>query len=271
MQPYSVLMSVYEKDRPDWFEIAVESMARQSLPPQEILIVEDGPLPVSLQEAEKRCCQRFPGLIRCISRPERQGLAMAMQYGVPLCSCEWIARMDADDFSDERRCEEELLLAEKVGADIVGCDCEEFIGEVEHAVARRVFPAEHDELIRFSRRKTPFCHPAVMMKKTAVLRAGNYREVYLLEDYDLFVRMLATGAVGCTVKKTLYHVRVGSDFYARRGGIRYVASLLNFNIRLFRNGWMNLSDFLIRSAGNILVGLAPGSVRSWFYRRFLRK
>lgn len=268
---YSVLMAVYHRDRPEWFEEAVESMAQQTLPPYEIVIVEDGRLAEALYAAEKRCIERYPKWIRIVRREQNQGLAAAMRYGLKECQCEWIARMDADDLSEPTRCEEELQMALAEGADIVGCDCEEFFETIQHPAAKRLFPASHDELVRFSRRRTPFCHPAVMMKKTVVLESGNYKDVYLHEDYDLFVRIFAHGYRGCSVKRILHYVRVGRDFYGRRGGARYVKALLNYNVQLLRSGWMKPSDFIVRSCGNILVGLSPVSVRSWCYRRLLRK
>lgn len=268
---YSVLISVYHQDRAEWFEAAVDSMARQSLPPHEIVIVEDGQLTDELYSAEKRCIERYPDWIRVVSLEENRGLAAAMRRGICECRCEWIARMDADDISEPTRCEEELRMAMAEGADIVGCDCEEFIDTIQNPTAKRLFPASHDELIRFSRRRTPFCHPAIMVKKSAVLEAGNYKDVYLHEDYDLFVRIFAHGYRGCSVKKILYHVRVGRDFYYRRGGMRYVKALLTYNVQLLRSGWMKPIDFILRSCGNILVGLAPVGLRSWFYRRLLRK
>ena len=268
---YSVLISVYNRDIPAWFEEAVESMAGQSLRPREIVIVEDGCLTEALYAAEQRCVDRYPELIRTVTLEKNQGLAAAMRRGVQECQCEWIARMDADDISEPNRCEEELSMALAENADIVGCDCEEFFDMIQNPAAKRLFPATHDELVAFSRRRTPFCHPAVMMKKSAVLRVGNYRDVYLHEDYDLFVRMLAGGCRGCSVKKILYHVRIGKKFYGRRGGVKYVRALLRYNVYLLQSGWMRPVDFVMRSCGNILVGLSPVAVRSWCYRRLLRK
>ena len=142
----------------------------------EIIVIEDGPVSPALHEAILACGESCPQTLRCAPRPEHCGLAAAMHWGVLQCRNEWIARMDADDYSDPARCADELALALRENVDIVGCDCEEFIGSVDHPVSRRLFPADHDAIVAFSRRRTPFCHPAVMMKKSAVLRAGNYRD-----------------------------------------------------------------------------------------------
>ena len=272
LPPYSVVMSIYAKDVPDWFGQAVDSMLGQTFPPDETIIVQDGPVSQELRDrVEAYVREKEAGKIRSIVFEENQGLAEAMRVGIIASRNEWIARMDSDDISDPRRCERELRKALEVGADIVGCDSEEFIGTIDNGMSKRVFPEDHEALIRFSKHRVPFCHPAVMMKKSAVLRAGNYRSVGVVEDYDLFVRMLATGAVGCTVKEILFHVRVNTDFYNRRGGWAYVKTLLNFNVELLRMKWMSPADFVVRSCGNILLGMAPVSVRTWLYRRMLRK
>ncbi len=271
LPPYSALMAVYEGDQAPWVEEAVASLAGQSWPPREIVIVEDGPLPAAIREVLSAWESRLPGVLRFLPGRERQGLAEAMKRGIEACRCEWIARMDADDLCAPRRCEKELRSALAHGADLVGCDCAEFTESPDKPVSLRVFPETHEELVRFSRRKTPFCHPAVMMKKSAVLKAGNYRAVRFLEDYDLFVRMFSSGAKGYTVKETLHYVRVGKDFYSRRGGWAYVKTLMAYNVSLLKEGWTRPSDFLVRSCGNILVGLAPCGLRAWMYRRLLRK
>ena len=268
---YSVLMSVYSKDKAEWLRESIESMALQTHKPSEILVIEDGPVAEDLHEVIICCMRRFPGLIKNIQFSQNLGLAEAMHFGVKKCQYEWIARMDADDVSEKNRCEEELKKAIKVGADVVGCDCDEFIDCIDRPVSRRIFPEEHENLVRFSKRKVPFCHPAVIMKKSAVLKAGNYHNVYPHDDYDLFVRMFKTGAIGCTVKKTLFHVRVNEEFYKRRGGWKYVKTLINFNYQLLRNGWTTPFDFFIRSCGNVLFGLSPTCLRKFLYRRLLRK
>lgn len=268
---YSVLMSVYANDHPDWFETALQSMLDQTVPPTEFVIVEDGPLTEGLLRVLDIYTAKHPQLIRRVALSECGGLGNAMRCGVLECACDWIARMDADDIAAAQRCEAELQAAIDHNADIVGCDCEEFFESPEIRENRRLFPETHEELIRFSRRRTPFCHSAVMMKRSAVLDAGNYRDERLLEDYDLFVRMFENGAVGYNVKRVLFYIRVSRDFFNRRSGWGYTNRLLKFNVRLLRRGWMRSGDFIVRSAGNILVGLAPGGVRELIYKKVLRK
>lgn len=268
---YSVLMSVYAKDRPDWLEAAFQSMARQTCPPSEMVIVEDGPLTDALYAMLDALAAQCKIPVRRVSISVCGGLGNALHRGVLECRCEWIARMDADDIAAPDRCEAQLAAALAHNADIVGCDCEEFIDAPGSCVSRREFPENHEALVRFSRRRSPFCHPATLFRKSAVLNAGNYRNELLMEDYDLYVRMLMGGAVGYTVKRVLFFSRINKDYFKRRGGWQYVKRLLQYNWRLMKAGWMRPHDFVIRSAGNLLVGLAPSSLREEFYKKVLRK
>ena len=270
LPPYSVLMSVYAKDRPEWFLEAVVSMAEQTWKPAEILVMEDGALPPELQEAKAECEKRYPGLLRFIPHDTNRGLAVTLAEGVRLCRCEWIARMDADDLSDLTRCEKELELAGEEKADLVSCGFVEFSGTPDSVIARRMYPRDHDSLVRLSRRRSPVCHAAAMMKKDAVLRAGNYRDLYVTEDYDLFVRMLACGCKACTVNEYLYCIRAGKAYYNRRSGWKYLKSVLRCNADMVRSGWCSWTDFAVRSASMTMVCLAPGWFRTWFYKTVLR-
>lgn len=269
--PYSVLMSVYQKDNQDWLDVAMESMLQQSCPPSELVLVEDGPLTEALYTVIKNKQASYPGMLRTISLEQNQGLGLALRRGVEECRCEWIARMDSDDYSWPNRIEKQLAAAQQNAADIVGSDVYEFQGELCNLTALRPFPETHEELIRFARRKTPFAHPSVLMKRSQVLAAGNYTDAYLHEDYDLFLRMLAKGSRGYTVKEPLVSMRVNENFYARRGGIEYLKHLLYFNWKAYKNRWIDAGDLLVRSGGNILVCLLPNRLRTWVYKNCLRK
>lgn len=269
--PYSVLMSVYQKDRPAPLEMALDSMLQQSIPPAELILVEDGPLTQALYDVVERKQAAYPDILHRVTLKQNQGLGPALRRGVEECRCEWIARMDSDDYSRPDRIEKQLAAARQHSADIVGSDAYEFQGELLNRTALRSFPENHEDLVRFARRKTPFVHPSVLMKKSRVLAAGNYTDAYLHEDYDLFLRMLADGSRGYTVKEPLVSVRVDEKFYARRGGIGYLRHLLCFNWKAYQNHWMGIGDLVVRSGGNILVCLLPNRLRTWVYKNCLRR
>ena len=48
---YSVLISVYYKEKPIYLKSALDSVLNQTLPPSEIILIKDGPLTVELEKA----------------------------------------------------------------------------------------------------------------------------------------------------------------------------------------------------------------------------
>lgn len=269
--PYSVLIAVYKNDNADYFDFALESMLNQSLKPDQIVIVEDGLLTEELYKVIENKMNEHENLFSIVKLEKNRGLGLALREGIKHCKNEWIFRMDADDYSAPERCKKQFEAAQREHADMIGCDVNEFIGNPENVVAKRVFPEKHEDIYKFGKRRTPFCHPAILMKKSQVLEAGNYQDAYLHEDFDLFVRMLAMGCKGYSLKEPLVSMRVSDDFYSRRGGVAYLKTLLKFNYKQLKRGWMGINDFVMRSAANIVFCLMPNSLRNILYRKVLRK
>lgn len=223
---YSVLMSVYAKERPEWLRSAVESMLSQTVPPSEFLIVEDGPLTDGLYEEISRLETGSPGLFRVVSYPENRGLGYALREGMAACTKPVVARMDSDDLARPERMEVQLSLMEEQRLDMVGSQVIEFMESPDKPVAATDLPEGHDAIVTYSKRRNPFRHPPMIFRREKVLEAGSYSSEFLyFEDWDLFNRMLSIGCKAENVHEPLVAMRVSPDFYARRGG--RVSSLRN--------------------------------------------
>ena len=103
------------------------------------------------------------------------------------------------------------------------------------------------------------------------MKAGNYREFYLCEDYDIYISMLKSGCKCYNIQKPLVYMRIGKDFYKRRGGIKYMKSILKFKNEQLHTGYFSLLDYLKSTIPHIIVCLMPNAVRDYIYRNFLRK
>lgn len=218
---YSVLMSVYVKEKPEYLEKSLESMAAQTVLPSEIVLIEDGPLTPELYEVIERFKQKN-SFLRTVPLKKNVGLGNALNIGVEKCKNELIARMDTDDIAKPDRCEKQLKAFEDdPELDICGTFIEEFEGDIDNIVSVRRLPCSHEEILSFAKKRNPFNHMTVMFKKDAVLKAGNYREINLFEDYYLWTRMLVNGAKAHNVGESLVYARVGSDMMKRRGGFNY--------------------------------------------------
>lgn len=267
---YSVLMSAYARDSAAWLAEALESMAAQTVPPAEVVLVLDGPVGPDLLAAADAFDAAHPGLLVRVPLAENGGLGPALNAGLAHCSCEVVARMDADDLSRPERCGRQLAkLAE--GYDVVGCNATEFSDDPDRPDSVREMPETHDEIVRFSHRRAPFVHPTLMVRREALERVGGYRDVPYAEDFDLFVRLLRAGYIGYNLQEPLFAVRVDANVYRRRGGVSYLRDMLRFNVAQLRAGWFSPADFVVRSGANVVVTLVPNGLRDLIYKRLLRR
>lgn len=268
-QPISVLMSLYIKENPQHLQASLESVLAQTVLPQEIVIVLDGPITPALQ-AVLDDTQAKTSLLRMLPQATNQGLGTALAIGVKACANELIARMDTDDIADPQRLElQQAAFAKNPQLSICSSNIVEFDGELEHVVGHRHVPESNAAIRQFSKQRNPFNHMAVMFKRSVVLAAGNYQPLAGFEDYYLWVRMLKQGAVGYNIQQDLVHARTGADMYARRGGIRYLMPGLQGRYRIYREGLGNLADFVKVALVHTVISLMPNKLRGMVYAKKL--
>ena len=162
---YSVLMSVYYKENPEWFDKSIECMFEQTIKPSEFILVEDGPLTNELYEVVEKYKKEYPNEFNVIAIEKNVGLGPALKRGVEECSCEYIARMDSDDYCLPERIEKELKIFEQdpeIG--IVGTNVSEFMDSIDNVICNVILPEKNEEIIKFSKKRNPFRHPSVMFK-----------------------------------------------------------------------------------------------------------
>lgn len=266
---FSVLMAVYIKENPVFLTRALESLLFQTVVPTEIVIIRDGKLTDELNEV----LQNFSNndIVKIYGYEENKGLGYALSYGVNCCKYDIIARMDSDDICDKTRFEKELNILKHENVDIVGSNTIEFEDNIENVISHRCMPELHDEILKYSKTRNPFIHPSIMTYKKVILDAGNYRSYYLVEDYDLWTRILNLGYKSYNIQENLVFMRVGKDFYRRRGGIKYCRSIVSFKKELFKKGYMSRNAFLKTKYATIFVSLMPGFLREFIYKKYLRK
>ncbi len=61
---YSVLMSIYKKEKPAFLIQALDSMLNQTVSPSEIVMVKDGPLTRELEDVLSDYDSEHPGLFK---------------------------------------------------------------------------------------------------------------------------------------------------------------------------------------------------------------
>ncbi len=269
---YSVLMSVYYKEKTEFLKQSIESMLNQTILTDDFCLVEDGKLTPELEKIISEYCEKYPDIFHVIKLEKNVGLGPALAIGINECRNELVARMDSDDISIKERCEKQLKQFEICPElDIIGSSIAEFIDEIDNVQAYRILPETDKEIKKFAKRRNPFGHPSIMFKKSKVLEAGNYRSYYLCEDYDMWTRMIEKGAKCYNFQEILVYMRINEDFYKRRGGIKYLKSILKFKKEQYKKGFYSFNDYIISSFAHIVMCLMPNKLRDFLYKKVLRR
>ena len=268
---FSVLMSIYYKENPSWLIESIESVLNNSIRPTEIVIVKDGILTDELENVLDDFLTKYPEIFHVCGYEKNKGLGLALQYGVNECKYDLIARMDTDDICARDRFEKELKVMEDNSITMVGSNTIEFTDNISNVISSRVMPEKHEDIVSYSKTRNPFIHPSMMLRREAVLSAGNYQPCHLCEDYDMWVRMLENGAKAYNIQENLVFMRVSKDFYRRRGGWKYFKSITNFKRKLYKTGYMSYGKYLKTYWASAIVSLMPGVIREFVYKKMLRK
>lgn len=269
---FSVLMSVYKNEKPDYLREALESVVQQTVMPNEIVIVKDGLLTEELNAVINEYSEKYPALFKIVAFEKNRGLGLALKDGVLACSYEYIARMDTDDICKPNRFEKQIKYLEKnPRIALLGTWIKEFSKDKNKPDTITKLPCEHQEIVRFAKSRNPFRHMTVIFNKQAVLDSGNYRDFLWFEDYDLWVRMIQKGYEVANLSDFLVDVRADSNMFARRGGIKYLKQDIRFQRLLLNNGFINIFQYINNVVIRSLVRGLPNSFRVLVYKNLLRR
>lgn len=268
---FSVLISVYKKEKAEYLKRALQSVINQTLKPTEIVIVKDGPLTKELDDCIEDFQKQNSKLFKILSFKENRGLGLALRDGVKACKYEYIARMDSDDISKLDRFEKQFNYLQKhPETALLGTWITEFSKDENNPDTVTKLPCIHQAIIKFAKRRNPFRHVTVVLKKSAVIQSGNYRDFLWFEDYDLFVRILQKGYIAANIPECLVNVRADKDMFARRGGWQYLKQDCKFQKQILKTKYIGKTDFLINIIIRSIVRIIPNKLRSYLYKIFLR-
>lgn len=268
---FSVLMSLYIKEKVEYFDACMKSILKQTVLPSEIVIVFDGPISNDLRSAVEKYRNKYPGWIKTLENEVNRGLGLALADGIPACTFELIARMDTDDIAREDRFEKQLrMFMQDPELDICGSHIIEFEGNIDNVLAKRKVPIYHNDIAKYQKQRSAFNHMTVMYKKSTVLRAGNYEHCPLMEDDMMWIRMLIAGAKCANVDDYLVYARTGYAMIARRGGWEYYNKYRNGRRMILATGYISKWDYYKTVGIQFVVALVPKKIRLFIFTRLLR-
>ncbi|WP_018526598.1 glycosyltransferase [Alkalispirochaeta alkalica] len=259
---FSVLMSVYAKECPGYLREALQSLADQTLKADEFVLVEDGSLGSDL----KAVIDEYRDVLNIKSIPlaTNQGLASALNEGIKHCSYDLVARMDSDDIALPHRFQKQItFMAQHPEVSASSALIEEFDATGRTISVRRL-PLDHEELLRFAKRRSPLSHPVAIFRKRAVEAVGGYPLIFP-EDYALWALMLRRGYKMANMPDVLLRMRTDQAFIARRGPafLKGEVALLHYQRQIGFLGWRDYAiNLIIRAA----VRLPPAPVKRLLYK-----
>lgn len=266
----SVLMAIYHKEKPEYFELALESIwDKQSLKPNEIILVEDGALTSELDALILRWKSKLPQVLKVIKLKVNKGLSTALNEGLKHCSCKYIARMDSDDISHPERFRKQFDYLEK-NEDIyvLGGSIQEFNDKCDSLIVRH-YPIDFNHIKKYIAKASPLAHATVMFRITLFASGIKYSEKHITsQDIELWYRVVKAGYRISNIPEVTYYVRVSSDFYVRRTRKKAINEF-----KIYWNGIIELYGYnwrLVFPILRVISRLMPAFIVKLLYSKKIR-
>ena len=267
---FSVLMTVYEKEKPYNLRKSLLTSYHQTIKPTEIILVCDGILTQELYDEIEQIKSEIP-ILKVYQLDTNVGSGPASCFGVEKCNTNLIARMDSDDYCVETRFEKQIKAFERnpnlimVGTNILEKNTE--------FTALKIVPEMTAEIREYSKFKNPFNNPSSMMRKDYILKVGNYRKFRYLEDYDLTMRLIHDNPTKefLNIQEPLVVMQTDDSSYLRRGGLLYIKTEFFLQVDFFRRGYLTKFELFRNIFVRNIVRVMPNSIRKLIYQKKMRE
>lgn len=267
MENYSVLMGIYKNTNAEYLKKCIDSMLNQSIPTNDFVIVIDGKITEELEELLKDYKTKNPALFNLVRLEKNSGLGIALKTGVLNCKNRLVARMDDDDISYPNRCEIQLReFMKDPTLDLVGGYIDEFESDPNEIIAQRKVPLTQEEMLQFSKKRSPINHVTVMFDRNSVIRCGNYSEYRLCQDVELWARMLHSDCRLLNIPISLVNVRFDQKAVLRRKNKTNIDIMAEIWKNFYKDGYCSFFDYLKVKYSQKIVGFMPIGVINLLYR-----
>lgn len=214
----SVLISVYQSERPEYLNRALQSVwDDQTLKPDEIVLIEDGPLTQDLLNVLENWKNRLGDKLQFIINEQNLGVTKSLNRGLKVCRGIYIARMDSDDISMPHRFEAQCsYLDTHPDISVVGGFLQEFNADCDNLGIRH-YPLSNIDARKYIRKASPLAHPTVMMRREMFDNGLIYDERFRTsQDIALWFDVLASGRKIANLSEVTIKFRRDGDVFKRR-------------------------------------------------------
>lgn len=266
---FTILLPIYQrKDLEGAFIEVIKSIYGNTLLPDQLIILIDGDLnPSFFKNVNKlKNIHNFE-----IYYPKlKLGLSKILNKGITLSRNDWIIRADGDDINLSNRFET-LTKYMKEDYDLIGSKVIEYNKSKNVKIIKNI-PYALTDIKKFSKVRNPFNHMSVAYKKNTLIEVGLYPDLYLKEDYGLWIKILSNKKYKIiNLPEALVEVNASDEMYSRRGGLEYLKSELQLfffkNKYKIHNPYEGIIILFIRTFFLIF----PNFLKILIYRIILRK
>lgn len=253
MPEISIIMGVYNSySEKEALIKSIESILNQSFNDVEIIICDDGSQDGSYDYLKEVFSNNDKVIL--IRNQKNSGLAYSLNKCLSIAKGRYIARQDADDYSHPTRLKKQYEFLETNSEySFVSSNIRYFNKDGLGKEVLKIEIPQKEDLLQGS----PFVHPATMFRKECINKVNGYRVVKATrrcEDYDLFMRMYASGMRGYNIQENLHYFHFSESDYLRRRKYKYY--LEETLVRLYGFNKMKL----LFSIKGILLALKPSIV-----------
>lgn len=262
----SVLLPVYNAER--FLALSIESILSQTFRDFELIVIDDCSSDGSWEIIKEYAGQE--GRIIAVKNDVNLNLTATLNNGIAMAKGEYIARMDHDDISFPDRLEKQVnFLDEHRDVGIVGGDIE-IIDEDGNVFGRRQYnhadQAIREKIFWYS----PFCHPAVMIRRKTLDEAGYYDHRYApADDYELYFR-LGMKSRFANLGSSVLRYRIVRKTSMTTGGTRKMERqtiAVRYKYANFPPYRMSLVDRLYNRAHFLSLYFVPTKLKSWCFAK----
>lgn len=264
----SVIMSTYFREQPQYLDAAMKSIwTDQTRKPDEIVLVEDGPLVPGLDAVVDKWQKIIGDALVVIKRSKNGGLASALNKAIDAASGDLLARMDSDDISlPDRFAVQEKYMAEHPEVDILGGGLREFndAGTLDKV---RIYPATMDDVKKSMHRMCPLGHPTVVFRRRFFDDGFRYNGKYhICEDVTMWYDAACAGRIINNIPDVVLRFRRNDSTMNRRSREKAWSEFCAYNDGIYRL-WGLFTTRYFFSFMRMIFRLLPASIIKVIYKQ----
>jgi glycosyltransferase involved in cell wall biosynthesis len=267
MAMFTYLMVISPKDNPIKLSRCLKSLENQNGSLVDFLIVKNGPIPQILEEELYSFSKTSKIKIDIKSTPDVKNLGLALNGGLEKIHSEWVLRIDPDDIVLENRIEAAKNLIGRTNFDVA------FFSSYEIGLEKDLIYLKELN-VDFPNNKffvnNPFTHSTALIRTSSLRELGGYRDIYLAEDYDLWLRFYINKKIIKTSQEFVLIYDAENLFTRRRTIMTVKGELSLFRLRK-EIGKINILFNLFILSIRILYRILPIFLSKNIYFHFILK